>query len=215
VKTASARHKGAAVHPTAWIEEGAVIGRGTSIWDHVHIRSGAVLGKECIVGEKSYIACDVKIGNRVKINAFVYICAGVEIEDGVMMGAGVIFTNDRYPRATSGDLKSLRPSGPDMHTEKTMVRCGATIGAGAIVGCGLEIGRFAMVGMGSVVTKPVSPFCLVFGQPASPRGFVCRCGRPVLKFERVPPQDTLEIVCAVCNRKYHLKKGCLIEGNTP
>lgn len=209
------RHKGAAVHPTAWIEEGAVIGQGTSIWDHVHIRSGAVLGRECIVGGKSYIACDVKIGNRVKINAFVYICAGVEIEDGVMAGAGVIFTNDRYPRATSGDLKSLRPSGPDMHTEKTMVRCGATIGAGAIVGCGLEIGRFAMVGMGSVVTKSVPSFCLVFGQPASSRGFVCRCGRPVLKFERVPLKDIPEIVCAACNRKYRLTRGCLIEADSP
>ncbi len=211
MKNSSTPGKNTMVHPTSRIEENVSIGPGTSIWDHVHIRSGAVLGRECIVGEKSYIACGVWIGNRVKINAFVYICAGVEIEDGVMVGAGVIFTNDRYPRATSGDLKSLRPSGPDMHTEKTIVRCGATLGAGSTIGCGLEIGRFAMVGMGSVVTKSVPPFCLVFGKPASPRGFVCRCGRPVLKFERIPAQDIPEIVCAGCNREYNLAKGYLTE----
>ena len=74
--------------------------------------------------KKRYIAYDVKIGNRVKINAMVYICAAVTIEDGVMISASTTFTNDRFPRATFPDLKSLRPSEPDEHTLPTFVREG-------------------------------------------------------------------------------------------
>src|SRR5213078_847421 len=143
----------ARIHPTAIIEEGVQIGAGTSIWDHVHIRRSTRIGEQCIVGEKTYIAYDVRIGNRVKINAFVYVCAAVTIEDGVMISAGTIFTNDRFPRATTPDLKQLRPSEPDEHTLPTLVREGATIGAGSVIGNDLTIGRFAMVGMGSLVTR--------------------------------------------------------------
>ena len=118
------------VHPSAIIEEGVEIGAGTSVWDNVHIRHSARIGEECIIGEKSYIAYGVQIGHRVKINAFVYICAAVTIEDGVMISAGTIFTNDRFPRATTTDLKHLRPSEPDEHPAH-LVREGATIGAAA------------------------------------------------------------------------------------
>ncbi len=155
------------VHPTALVEAGVEIGPGSSLWDNVHIRGPATtIGADCIIGEKSYIAYGVTIGDRVKINAFVYICTGVTIEDGVMVSAGTIFTNDRYPRAATSDLTALRPSDPDEDTLATLVREGATIGAGAIIGPGLEIGRFAMVGMGSVVTHSVPDFALVIGNPA-------------------------------------------------
>src|SRR5450432_1228296 len=103
------------IHSTAIVEPDVQIGPGTAIWDSVHIRHSATIGAECIVGEKSYIAPAVHIGNRVKINAFVYICSDVTIEDGVMISAGVIFTNDRYPRATTPDLQQLRGSEPDEH----------------------------------------------------------------------------------------------------
>jgi len=98
-------------------------------------------GEEYIVGEKSYIAYGVRIGNRVKINAFVYICNAVTIEDGVMISAGTIFTNDRFPRAATSDLKRLRNSDPDEHTLPTLVCEGATIGAGCVIGNDLTIGR--------------------------------------------------------------------------
>ncbi len=166
----------ARIHRTAIIEDGVTLGAGTSVWDNVHIRHGATLGDECIVGEKSYIAYDVKIGNRVKINAMVYICAAVTIEDGVMISASTTFTNDRFPRATFPDLKTLRPSEPDEHTLSTTVREGATIGAGCVIGSDLEIGRWAMVGMGSVVTRSVPDFHLVMGSPARSVGAVCKCG---------------------------------------
>ena len=110
------------VHPTAIVENNVQIGDGTAVWDNAHIRHSSKLGEQCIVGEKSYIAPGVIIGNRVKINAFVYICSAVTIEDGVMLSAGTIFTNDRYPRATTPDLKQLRGSEPDEHTLPTIVR---------------------------------------------------------------------------------------------
>lgn len=191
------------IHPTAIIEENVSIGDGTKIWDNVHIRRGARIGSNCIIGEKSYIAYDVVIGNCVKINAFVYICTAVTIEDGVMVSAGVIFTNDRFPRAATPDLKSLRPSEPDENTLPTIVRKGATIGAGCVIGCGLTIGSWAMVGMGSVVTKSVPDFHLVIGSPARSVGVVCRCGNVIHKFN----DQTAEIIersCSSCGFTYQI-----------
>lgn len=199
---------GVRIHPTAMIENNVQIGDGTSVWDHAHIRHDAVLGEQCIVGGKSMIAYDVRIGNRCKINSNAYICNGVTLEDGVMISAGVIFTNDRFPRATTPDLKQLRSSDPDEHTLQTTVREGATIGAGAIVGCNIEIGRFAMIGMGSVVTRPVPDFCLAIGSPARVVGAVCRCGEPVHRYSSDPETDIAEVSCS-CGRRYSIN-GTLI-----
>src|SRR5258707_5679566 len=175
------------IHATAIIEDGVEIGQGTSIWDNVHIRSNTRIGSDCIVGEKTYVAYGVNIGNRVKINAFVYICNAVTIEDGVMISAGTIFTNDRFPRATTTDLKYLRPSDPDEHTLPTLVRERATIGAGCTIGNGLSIGRFAMIGMGSLVTKNIGDFHLAIGAPARTIGYVCRCGEPIGRLADMEP----------------------------
>jgi UDP-2-acetamido-3-amino-2,3-dideoxy-glucuronate N-acetyltransferase len=199
------------VHSTAIIESDVRIGEGTSIWDNVHIRHSARIGEQCIVGEKSYIAPGVVIGNRVKINAFVYICSAVTAEDGVMVSAGVIFTNDRYPRATTPDLRQLRGSEPDEHTLPTLVREGATIGAGCRIGCDLAIGRFAMVGMGSVVTKSVPDFTLVIGAPARPVGYVCRCGAPLRHADGRTPTSDGKFQCSDCARSYVVKGGLVSE----
>jgi UDP-2-acetamido-3-amino-2,3-dideoxy-glucuronate N-acetyltransferase len=188
------------VHPTAIVEEGVQLGNGTSVWDSVHIRRDTTIGEQCIVGEKTYIAYDVTIGNRVKINAFVYICNAVTIEDGVMISAGTIFTNDRFPRATTPDLKELRSSEPDEHTLPTLVREGATIGAGSTIGNDLSIGRFAMIGMGSLVTKSVPDFHLALGHPARSVGCVCRCGQLIARFES--ETDTREVRCPQCELTY-------------
>lgn len=193
------------IHPTAIIEANVSIGQGTSIWDNVHIRHGTEIGDECIIGEKTYIAYGVRIGNKVKINAFVYVCTAVTIEDGVMIGAGVIFTNDRYPRATTPDLQTLRPSTPDDSTLPTLVRAGASIGAGSVIGCDLSIGRFAMIGMGSVVTRSVPDYHLVVGNPARSIGAVCRCGNPLVHFTRTDGQ-TERVVCSQCGRSYVIQE---------
>jgi UDP-2-acetamido-3-amino-2,3-dideoxy-glucuronate N-acetyltransferase len=205
-------HPTAFVHPTALIEEGVEIGPGCAVWDSVHIRHGARLGEECIVGEKTYIAYGVRIGHRVKINAMVYVCAAVTIEDGVMVSAGTIFTNDRFPRATTPDLKSLRPSEPDEHTLPTLVREGATIGAGCTIGNDLVIGRFAMIGMGSVVTKSIPDFHLALGHPARLVGCVCRCGQPLLRFNARDADRFRKAECGACGRVYAAKRGEVREG---
>jgi len=202
------------IHPTALIEEGVEIGEGSSVWDNVHIRHGARIGRDCIVGEKSYIAYDVRIGDRVKINAFVYICAAVTIEDGVMISAGTIFTNDRFPRATTPDLKRLRSSDPDEHTLPTLVRAGATIGAGSTIGNDLVIGRFAMVGMGALVTKSVSDFHLVLGHPASSVGCVCRCGQLLGRWAQLAPDGAL-IACPTCGLRYQVEQQRVSELTPP
>jgi acetyltransferase-like isoleucine patch superfamily enzyme len=201
------------VHPTALIEPGVEIGPGTSIWDNVHVRGPATrIGPQCIVGEKTYIAYGVEIGARVKINAMVYICAAVSIEDGVMVSAGTIFTNDRFPRATTPDLRALRPSDPDEHTRPTRVREGATLGAGSIIGSDLVIGRFAMVGMGSVVTRSVPDFHLVVGSPACSIACVCRCGEPFLRFSHhAEPPDCDDTACPICGLRYAVQGGQVTE----
>lgn len=193
------------IHPTAIVEHNVTIGKGTSIWDAAHVRHGASIGDECIVGGKSLIAYDVTIGSRVKINSNAYICNGVTIEDGVMISAGVIFTNDRFPRAATPDLQHLRGSEPDEHTQETLVREGATIGAGCLVGSGLTIGRFAMVGMGAIVTRDVPDFHLVLGSPARSVGAVCRCGQPIHRFNEADDfQGVLPVTCE-CGLAYEIE----------
>jgi UDP-2-acetamido-3-amino-2,3-dideoxy-glucuronate N-acetyltransferase len=200
------------IHPTAMIEAGVRLGTGCAIWDHVHIRRDTILGDECIVGGKTTIAYGVVIGHRVKINSNVYICTAVTIEDGVMISAGVIFTNDRFPRATTPDLQQLRGSEPDEHTLPTRVCAGATIGAGAIIGNDLTIGRFAMVGMGSVVTRDVPDFALVIGNPARRVGAVCRCGQLLFRHHADADHPTEDHhTCTACGRVYFTQAGYVHE----
>ena len=185
------------LHKTAIIEKDVKIGDGTKVWDNVHIRKGASIGRDCIVGGKSYIAYGVKIGNLVKINSFAYICAGVTIKDKVMISAGTIFTNDKFPRSVRGETDELFTSDPTEETEKTLVCEGVTTGAGSIIGCGITLGEYSMVGMGSVVTKSIFPHHLVYGTPARAMGYVCRCG---YLLKTVKGQAS----CSFCNSKYSI-----------
>src|SRR6266446_2339605 len=185
------------IHATAMIEDGVEIGPGTSIWDNVHIRSNTRIGSDCIVGEKTYIAYGVNIGH------------------GVMISAATVFTNDRFPRAATTDLRQLRPSDPDEHTLPTLVREGATIGANCTIGNDLTIGRFAMVGMASVVTKSVPEFHLVIGQPARSIGCVCRCGQLLKRFDSRDEQLHTRETCSACGLEYLISTDQVTELNPP
>jgi UDP-2-acetamido-3-amino-2,3-dideoxy-glucuronate N-acetyltransferase len=198
----SAGPDAARIHPTALVEDGVRIGPRTQVWHHVHMRGPSTIGHDCIVGEKTYIAYRVEIGNFVKINAMVYIPTGITIEDRVMIAAGVIFTNDRYPRAFDDWLDGLAPSGPTGDTVCGRVAEGATIGAGARIGPGVIVGTYAMVGMGAVVTTDVPAHALVVGNPARIRGWVCICGRPLSS------ETSGELLtCGHCGRRYGWSDG--------
>lgn len=197
------RFPGCTIHPTAIIEDGVRLGKGTAVWDNVHIRRGASIGKECIVGEKTYIAYDVTIGDFCKLNAGVYVCAGVTIGDYVMLSAHTVFTNDRFPRAFDRTLDGLATSEPTEETLSTRVGKGVTTGANVTIGPGLVVGDFAMIGMGSVVTRNVSPHALVTGNPARLAGYVCACGPALVKLPGwlKDPSGT-RYTCPRCGRVY-------------
>jgi UDP-2-acetamido-3-amino-2,3-dideoxy-glucuronate N-acetyltransferase len=202
-----ARSDAPRIHPTAIVESGVSLGPGTAVWDNVHLRGPSEIGRDCIIGEKTYIAYGVRVGDYVKINAHAYVCTGVTIEDRVMIAAGVIFTNDRYPRAFVDGVDGLAPSDPNEETLETVVRTGATIGAGAIVGPGLEIGAYAMVGMGAVVAADVPAHGLVFGTPARLRGWVCVCGTPLVGLEGTPREEQETASCERCHRRFAFVPG--------
>ncbi len=166
------------VHPTAEVSPEAAVGAGTRIWRQAHVREGAVIGEHCNIGKGVYIDTHVRIGARVKIQNHASLFEGLTLEDGVFVGPHVCFTNDEYPRAITPDGQLKRPE--DWTITPTMVRYGASIGAAAVVVCGIAIGEFAMIGAGAVVTRDVPPHGLVLGNPARLRGYVCRCGRPLV-----------------------------------
>ncbi len=200
------------IHPTAIIEVGVEVGPRTSIWDHAHLRGPDTrVGSDCIVGEKSYLGPGVVVGDLCKINAMVYLPTGVVLGRGVMVGAGAVFTNDRYPRATDPALEQLRSSAPGPDTLDTRVGDGATIGAGARIGPGVAIGRFAMIGMGAVVTRSIGDHLLAVGNPARVIAVVCRCGEPVRRWAPGAPIPVGELVCASCGRSYELVSGTVAE----
>ena len=169
-----ARTKPVYVHPSAEVEPHAEIGEGTKIWHLCQVRRGARIGKGCVLGRGVFVDQDVTIGNHVKIQNYVSVFHGVTLGDGVFVGPHVCFTNDHRPRAVSPDFSPK--AADDWALTKTKVEPGAAIGANSTIVCGITIGCWAMVGAGSVVTRDVSPYTLVAGNPARPLGFVCACG---------------------------------------
>ena len=182
------------VHPTAEVSPDAHIGAGTRIWRQAHVREGAIIGAECNIGKGVYIDEGVQIGSRVKIQNHVSVFAGVTLEDGVFVGPHVCFTNDLFPRAINpdGTLKSA----DDWTITSTLVKYGASLGAGSIIRCGITIGQFALIGAGAVVTHDVPAHALVLGNPARQRGYVCLCARPLLDVHE--KDGALVGVCKVC-----------------
>lgn len=163
------------VHKSAEVSEKVKIGSGTKIWNNAQVREGASIGKECIIGKNAYIDADVEIGSRVKIGNNVSVFKGAVVGDGVFLGPHCCLTNDKYPRAVNPDGSPKRDK--DWKVLGVTVKDGASIGAGAILLPGVAIGEWAMVGSGSVVTKDVAPFALVYGNPAAVHGKVSKEGK--------------------------------------
>ena len=151
------------VHESVYVDEGAQIGEGTKIWHFSHIMSGAKIGKNCTIGQNVNIASRAVIGNNVKIQNNVSVYDDVIIEDDVFCGPSCVFTNVMNPRAFVERKYEYK---------KTVVKKGATIGANATIVCGVTIGEYALIGAGSVVTKDVPAYSLVYGNPARVHGTV-------------------------------------------
>ena len=127
---------------------------------------GCEVGEETRIGAFVEIQKNATIGARCKISSHTFICEGVAIEDEVFVGHGVMFINDRYPRATArGGLQTEA----DWNVIPTRVRKGASIGSGAVIMCGVTIGERALIGAGAVVTHDVAPDAVVAGVPARVR----------------------------------------------
>jgi UDP-2-acetamido-3-amino-2,3-dideoxy-glucuronate N-acetyltransferase len=157
-------------HSTAIIEEGSMIGAGTKIWHFSHIMPGAVIGENCTIGQNVVISPRVVLGNNVKVQNNVSVYTGVICEDDVFLGPSCVFTNVINPRSFIDRKDEFK---------KTLVKKGATIGANATILCGITIGEYAMIGAGSVVTKDVSPYALIVGNPGKPIGRVDKEGNRV------------------------------------
>jgi len=155
------------VHDTACIDEPCQVGAGTKIWHFTHVMAGARIGAGCNIGQNVYIDPGVVIGDGCKIQNNVSVYKGVTLEDGVFCGPSMVFTNVINPRAFIERKHEFRP---------TLVRKGATLGANCTVVCGVTIGAYALIGAGSVVTRDVPAYGLVYGVPGRLSGWVSREG---------------------------------------
>ena len=155
------------VHPSSFIDNGAIIGEGTSIWHYCHVMPHAVIGTGCRLGQNTFIDNNVTIGNNVKIQNNVSVYNGVIIEDDVFIGPSVVFTNVINPRSFIERKNEFK---------KTLIKKGATIGANATIICGVEVEEYALIGAGALVSKSIVAYALVFGNPARQTGWVSEHG---------------------------------------
>ncbi len=157
-------------HESSYIDGGAMIGKGTKIWHFCHIQKNAEIGENCVIGQNVNIGSNVKVGNNVKIQNNVSVYEGITIEDDVFVGPSVVFTNVINPRSFVERKDDFR---------QTLICQGATIGANATVVCGNIIGAYSMVGAGSVVTRYVDAYTIVYGVPAVQHGKVDKQGNKI------------------------------------
>lgn len=181
--TAVATEGGVFVHAHGLCESGDV-GAGTRVWAFAHVLAGAVVGRNCNICDGVFIESGAVLGDRVTVKNGTLVFQGVTCEDEVFLGPNVLFTNDLRPRAA----KRKEPA--ELHA--TLVRRGASLGAGTVVVCGVRIGEYAFVAAGSVITKDVLAHAFVAGNPARHKGWACRCGD---RLDR-------DLSCPACGDRY-------------
>jgi acetyltransferase-like isoleucine patch superfamily enzyme len=168
------------VHPAGLCESDNV-GPGTRVWAFAHVLPGAVIGADCNICDGAFVESGATLGDRVTVKNGTLVFEGVTCEDDVFLGPNVLFTNDLRPR-------SRMPS--ELLT--TVVRRGASLGAGVVVVCGHVIGAYAFAAAGSVITRDVPPHAFVAGNPARQKGWVCTCGNRL----------SANLFCATCRLRF-------------
>ncbi len=179
-------------HPTAVIDDGCTIGKGTKIWHFSHVMSNSVLGENCNLGQNVVISPEVVLGNNVKVQNNVSIYTGVTCDDDVFLGPSCVFTNVTNPRSAVNRRGQY---------SKTHVGKGASIGANATIVCGHNIGEFAFIGAGAVVTKNIPAYALVVGNPSKQTGWMSEYGHK-LQFDA-----NGRATCPESGQQYELKNG--------
>lgn len=179
------------LHPTAIVDDGAIIGNNTKIWHFCHIMSGTIIGDNCSLGQNVFTANKVILGNNVKVQNNVSIYEGVTCEDDVFLGPSMVFTNVINPRSHVSRKHEYKA---------TLVKQGASIGANATIVCGITLGKYSFVGAGSVVTKDIPDYGLVIGNPARLTGWMSEYGEK-LHF------DHGKATCTATGDTYKLSQG--------
>lgn len=139
------------------------LGRDVRLADFINLY-GCSIGDESMIGPFVEIQRDARIGARVKVQSHTFICSGVTIEDEAFIGHGVMFINDRFPRASNPD--GSKKGADDWTCTPTRIGRRASIGSNATILCGVSVGEEAVVGAGSVVVRDVPPRAIVAGNPA-------------------------------------------------
>jgi len=186
------------IHERALVETKNV-GKGTRIWAFAHIMQDVVIQENCNIGDHVFIESGVRIGKGVTIKNGVSVWEGVEIADNVFIGPNVVFTNDLFPRSPRSPDASRRYRGKSW-LARTFIDEGASIGANATILCGIRLGRYCMVGAGSIITRDVPPYRLVYGCPARARGYVNKQGELLHRVGRY-------FISRTTKKKYLLKNG--------
>jgi UDP-2-acetamido-3-amino-2,3-dideoxy-glucuronate N-acetyltransferase len=184
------------VHPSSYVDDGAVIGDGSRIWHFSHVMSGARIGRSCNIGQNVVISTDVVIGDNVKIQNNVSVYTGVVLEDDVFCGPSMVFTNVVNPRSHVSRKHEY---------QSTLVRKGATLGANSTIVCGHTIGRYSFIAAGAVVTRNVPDYALVVGNPGRIAGWMCECGVKMVSGAAMPATAQ----CGSCGGAYALGGGVL------
>ena len=175
------------IHPLADVQT-SHIGENTKIWQFSVILAKAKIGNNCNINALTLIENDVVIGDNVTIKSGVQLWDGLRVGNNVFIGPNVTFTNDFTPRSKQRPISFL----------STVINHHASIGANSTIIGGIEIGAYAMVGAGSVVTKNIAPYALVYGNPAKQYGYVCECGTKLENY-----------TCPVCLTRYQLNENTL------
>lgn len=162
-------------HPSAIIDDGAEIGKGSRVWHFVHICGGAKIGESVSLGQNVFVGNKVSIGNNCKIQNNVSVYDNVILEEGVFCGPSMVFTNVYNPRSLIERKEQYR---------NTLVKKGSTLGANSTIICGVTIGNFAFVAAGAVVNKDVPDYALVAGVPAKQIGWMSEYGEQRIAYYR-------------------------------